>query len=154
MSEKAIKDSKVVSLKKHGTLNPQPEKVNHALFQTSDFFDPRDLMQVKYEMVRQVDIDNQPVAASARAFGFSRPSFYQAQTSFRREGLAGLVPRKRGPKRAHKLNPEVMAFISESQAALPAAGYEELSSLVQEKFGIRLHPRSIERRLLREKKQQ
>jgi transposase len=154
MSEKAIKDSKVVSLKKHGTLNPQPEKVNHALFQTSDFFDPRDLMQVKYEMVRQVDIDNQPVAASARAFGFSRPSFYQAQTSFRREGLAGLVPRKRGPRRAHKLNPEVMAFISESQAALPAAGYGELSSLVQEKFGIRIHPRSIERRLLREKKQQ
>ena len=154
MSEKVTKDSKVVSLKKHGTLNPQPEKVKHALFQESNFFDPRDLVQVKYEMVRQVDIDNQPVAASARAFGFSRPSFYQAQTSFRREGLAGLVPRKRGPRRAHKLNLEVMAFISESQTALPAVGYGELSSLVQEKFGIRIHPRSIERRLLRGKKQQ
>jgi hypothetical protein len=28
------------TLRRHGTLNPQPESVTHPLFQNSDFFDP------------------------------------------------------------------------------------------------------------------
>ena len=40
---------------------------------------------------------------SAAAFGFSRPSFYQAQAALAGGGLAALVPRKPGPRRAHKL---------------------------------------------------
>ena len=70
------------------------------LFQGSDFFDPDDMVQVKYEMLRQVHVDNQPVSQAAREFGFSRPSFYQANSSFAKAGLAGLAPLKRGPRRA------------------------------------------------------
>jgi transposase len=154
MPEEASKNSKLASLKKSGTFNLQSEKVKHSLFQDSEFFDARDLVQVKYEMVRQVIVDKQPVSASARAFGFSRPSFYQAQTSFNRQGLDGLIPRKRGPRKAHKLSPEVLLFVTETKTIKPTTGFEELSSLIQEKFGIRIHPRSIERRLLREKKRQ
>jgi transposase len=154
MPEEPSKNSKSVSLKKSGTFNMQSEKVKHSLFQGSEFFDARDLVQVKYEMVRQVIVDKQPVSASARAFGFSRPSFYQAQTSFSQQGLDGLIPRKRGPRKAHKLSPEVMMFVTETRTVRPATGFEELSILIQEKFGIQVHPRSIERRLLREKKRQ
>jgi transposase len=154
MPDEASKESKLALLKKHGTLNLQSEKVKHALFQNSDFFDARDLVQVKYEMVRQVLVDSHPVSSSARDFVFSRPSFYQAQESFTREGLAGLVPRKRGPRRAHKLSAAVMSFLSESRSVQSSIGFKDLAHLVQEKFGIRVHPRSIERRLLREKKQQ
>src|SRR2546429_5356023 len=49
------------TLRRHGTLNPQPESVTHSLFQNSDFFDPDDLLQVKYEMLRQVHVAVHPV---------------------------------------------------------------------------------------------
>jgi len=96
------------TLRRHGTLNPHPEAVNHPLFHDSDFFDAHDLMQVKYEMLRQVHIDNGSISQSARAFGFSRPSFYQAQAAFHDDGVFGLVPQKRGPQSGHKLTTEVM----------------------------------------------
>jgi hypothetical protein len=72
-------------------LNPNPEKVSDPLFATSAFFDARDLVQVKYEMVRRVRVDGEPVSHSAAAFGFSRPTLYQAR-AIERGGLAALVP--------------------------------------------------------------
>src|SRR5713226_1720307 len=95
------------ALRQHGTLHPRPQDVRHPLFQGSDFFDPDDMIQVKYEMLRQVQVDNQPVSQAAQAFGFSRPSFYQAQSTFEQAGVAGLVPLKRGPRSGHKLTAEV-----------------------------------------------
>jgi hypothetical protein len=70
------------ALRAHGSLNPHPETVASALFQKSDFFDPRDLVQVKYEMLRRVDAESQAISRAAQEFGFSRPSFYQAQAAF------------------------------------------------------------------------
>ena len=70
------------TLRRHGTLNPHPETVTFPLFQNSDFFDANDLVQVKYEMLRQVHVDKRSVSESACPFGLSRPSFYQAQTAF------------------------------------------------------------------------
>lgn len=147
-------ESKREALRQQGTLNPRPHDVAHALFQHNDFFDPRDLVQVKYEMLREVQIEDKPVSQSAAAFGFSRPSFYRAQSAFNREGLSGLVPRKRGPRRAHKLTPEVMKFVVETRAADPSLRVEELARLTKERFDLRVHPRSIERRLLHQKKRQ
>ena len=45
-------DTKIDRLRQSGTLNPRPDTVTDALFQDSAFFDPRDLLQVRYEMVR------------------------------------------------------------------------------------------------------
>ena len=47
-------DGKTESLKKYGALNPHPQKVVETAFSDSaiEFFDPRDLVQVKYEMLR------------------------------------------------------------------------------------------------------
>src|SRR5688500_9221591 len=101
------KEEKQHRLRQHGTLNPRPKAVTHPLFQGSDFFDADDLLQVKYEMLRWVRIENQSVSESARAFGFSRPSFYQAQSAFEQQGLAGLIPQKPGPRSGHKLTPAV-----------------------------------------------
>ena len=99
------------ALRAHGSLNPHPEAVTSALFQNSTFFDPADLVQVKYEMLRRAEAENQPVSRAAREFGFSRPSFYQAQTAFQQSGLSGLIPQKRGPREAHKLTDAVMEFV-------------------------------------------
>jgi transposase len=122
------------------------------MFQDSDFFDPDDMVQVKYEMLRQVHVDSQSVSQAAREFGFSRPSFYQANSSFAKAGLAGLAPLKRGPKGGHKLTPEVMEFIAANQKAEPSLSFAQLAELAKKEFDVQVHPRSIERQLLREKK--
>ena len=71
-------DPKVTALRESRCLNPHPEQVTDPAFLTEEFFDARDAVQVKYEMVRRVTLDGAPVTATAAAFGYSRPSYYQA----------------------------------------------------------------------------
>jgi len=144
--------SKLDTLREAGTLHPHPKLVTDPLFQGQPFFDARDLMQVKYEMLRKVEVDGAPVSTAATAFGLSRPSFYQAQTAFEQGGLAGLAPQKRGPRRAHKLTAEVLEFLAQLRTDQPTARYEEMAEHMRERFGIVVNPRSIERRLRRGQK--
>ena len=91
--------SKLKDLTPPGTLNPKPEAVLDEQFATGDFFDARDIVQVKYEMLRRV-ANGQSIAETIRAFGFtSRQVFYRARAAFQESGLAGLVPIKRSPKK-------------------------------------------------------
>ncbi len=152
MAKRKMPDPKIKELRQRGCLNPHPEKVNDPLFSESVFFDARDLVQVKYEMVRRVETDRQTVSDSAAAFGFSRPSFYQAQSSLESGGLAALVPQKPGPRRAHKLSPEVMGFIEKLQSEDPSLNASALARRIRERFGLKVHPRSIERGLVRQEK--
>ena len=139
-------------LRQQSTLNPRPDEVQHESFRNSDFFDPEDLLQVKYEMLRQVDVEKQPVSQAAKAFGFSRPSFYQAQAVFQEAGLAGLLPQKRGPRSGHKLTGELMQFVMQLRAAEPEISTSQLAKRVAQRFGVSVHPRSIDRQLRRQKK--
>ena len=106
-------DGKIDSLKKYGALNPHPEKVREKMFSESGvvFFDSRDLVQVKYEMLRAVEKENLSVRQASDAFGFSRPSFYQAQSQFKQEGVIGLAKKRPGPKSAHKLTDEILIWL-------------------------------------------
>ena len=149
---KAPRDPKADALREASCLNPHPEGVTDPLFAASDFFDPRDLVQVKYEMVRRVRTDGLPVATSANAFGFSRPSFYDAQARLQREGLWGLLPRKRGPRRAHKLGPEAVRFLREQLLEEPGLSSADLTARLRQELGLGVHPRSIERALARAEK--
>ena len=140
-------------LKEQGVLNPRPEAVTDPQFHEADFFDARDLVQVKYEMLRRVRVDRQPVTQTVSAFGFSRPSFYEARAGFEREGLPGLIPKKRGPRTAHKLTNEIVGFLATAHQQDPSVSASSLAERVQERFGVRIHPRTIARRLAaREKK--
>jgi transposase-like protein len=133
-------------------LNPKADAVTDELFQQSEFFDPADSVQVKYEMLRQVQLEGQPVSESARAFGFSRPSFYQAQAAFEEAGLVGLLPHKRGPRGGHKLTAEVMDFVSGIRGQDPSLSWEQIGRLIQQRFSISVHPGSIARQWSRQKK--
>jgi hypothetical protein len=97
------KRSKAEILLEDGTLNPAPEKVRDPKFRQSEFFDPSDAVQVKYEMLRRVCIENASVTDASAEYGISRPTYYQAKASFDGAGIAGLVPKKRGPRGAHKV---------------------------------------------------
>lgn len=143
------RDPKLDSLQQANALHAHADKVSDALFKDSRFFDPRDLVQVKYEMLRRVRVDQVPIARAAKAFGFSRPSFYQALAAFERAGILGLLPQKRGPRRAHKLDEPVVQFLRDAQATDPSLRAPELARQVREHFKIEVHPRSIERALER-----
>jgi transposase len=140
------------TLRRHGTLNPHPETITHPLFHANDFFDPDDVVQVKYEMLRQVHVDQRSISESAQVFGFSRPSFYQAQAALQQDGVFGLLPHKRGPQAGHKLTAEVMEFVVQQRADDPSLTPEQLAEAIQKRFRLQVHPRSIQRRLLRQKK--
>ena len=152
MAKKSSRDPKSRALQHEGSLHPHPEQVSDELFLTHEFFDPRDLVQVKYEMLRRVQSEGQAVSQSAAHFGLSRPSFYQAQAAFQQGGLPALMPRKRGPKKAHKLTAEVLAFVHQAQQEDPSLRPAPLSLLIKDKYGITVHPRSVERALTRSQK--
>jgi transposase len=137
------------ALEAQGAAHPQPEAVADPLFRGGAFFDPNDLVQVKYEMLRSVEKDGRAVVEAAEAFGLSRPVYYVTRELFNRDGLPGLLPRKRGPKRPHKLTEENLAVLAQAvREAEHMPSGAVLTALLAERCGIRAHPRSILRRLL------
>jgi transposase len=144
-------DPKEIALKREAALNPHPEAVSDPLFKEHGFFDPRDLVQARYEMLRRHRVDGLSVVAAAEAFGVSRPTFYQAQTEFAKAGLLGLLPKQRGPKEGHKLSEQVVDYIVETKRSQPELTTTECLRIIKEQFGITAHRRSLERALGRKK---
>jgi transposase len=142
-------DPKVTALREPRCLNPHPEQVTDETFRSGEFFDARDAVQVKYEMVRRVRVDGAPVTATAAAFGYSRPSYYQAAAALAESGLDGLVPARPGPHGGHKLTEQVLAWAEQQLAADPALKPSGLAGPIAEEFGVHVHPRSVERALAR-----
>ena len=147
-----MEDQKTNELRKARCLNPHPEKVSCDLFEESDFFDARDLLQVKYEMVRKIRVDKKPIRQVAGEFGFSRPSAYKAVDTFENSGATGLLRTKPGPRRAHKLNDSVIRFIEAQRAEDPSITLSELVARIQQHLGVTVHHRSIQRAMSRGKK--
>jgi transposase len=150
MAGRRASDPKTRVLAGERSLNPRPEAVRDENFAGSEFFDARDLVQVKYEMVRRVRVDGQSVASSARAFGFSRPAYYAAARAVDTAGLTGLIPQRPGPRRGHKLSPEVVAFAATMRKTDPSLGTAAVVEAIWSRFGIRVHPRSVQRALARD----
>ncbi len=150
----ATRNSKRERLAHHRTLNRHPERVRAPHFQSGSFFDATDLVQVKYEMLRQVTHEGASKADAAEMYGMSRPTFYLAEAAFTQGGIPGLLPRRRGPKGAHKLTAEVIAFIEARLADDPTLHARDLARVIQTELGLSVHPRSIERARARKKKRQ
>jgi transposase len=143
---------KIQALRASGTLNPRPEKVRSSRFAEAEFFDPNDLVQLKYETLRAVVVDGQSLSAAAADSGLSRPTIYEAQSNFDGGGMEGLLPKKRGPKNPHKLRPEVWQFVEESLRADPEIKSTALVQKVRQRFGVDVHPRTVEKALKKAKR--
>ena len=152
MAKRNQDDLKREALARSATLHPHPELVTDELFGDNPFFDPYDVVQVKYEMLRRVRVDGHTVSQAAAGSGLSRPTYYQARDAFERGGLAALLPEKKGPKRAHKLTAEVLAFIEAELAAHPERTPAELAERLARQRGGTVHPKSIGRARARRKK--
>jgi transposase len=154
MAKRKRPDQKTLELKRTGTLNVRPGSISDTLFKENPFFDPKDLLQVRYEMLRRHSVEGASVVDIASRFGVSRPTVYQAQTAFQQKGLSGLLPQHRGPKHGHKLSAEVIEYIRSVRAGAPAMTTVACVQAIQEKFGIAVHRRSLERALSSKKKPQ
>lgn len=142
---------KLDRLRQAGVLNTLPGRVQAAWFQPGGFFDANDLVQVKYEMLRHARQDGVTKAAAASLFGLSRPTFYQAEAAFERDGVTGLLPQLRGPRSAHKLTAEVMGVIESHHSPGAPMQAREMARVVLRQLGLKVHPRSIERAMRKKK---
>jgi transposase len=147
-----VMDAKSEALRQQGSLHPNPEHVLDESFQREEFFDSRDLVQVRYEMLRRRQIDGAPVTEVASAFGVSRQAYYVTEAAFEARGIAGLMPRRRGPQRAHKCTDEILDFVEQWRA--DTSPENNVSEAVRKRFGVAIHPRSLIRALTRRKKKQ
>ena len=152
MAKAKRRDPKSEALAQDGVLNPNPEAVRDALFTGNPFFDAKDLVQVRYEMVRRHQVDGVAISEAAATFGVTRPTFYKAQSALQTAGLAGLLPRRRGPKGGHKISAEVVAFVTDLKAASPEMTTSQCLDAIAARFGVKVHRRSLERALARKKK--
>jgi transposase len=140
---------------KDASAHSAPSKVRDPVFLAHpEFFDPRDPVQVKYEMLRSHYVEDAPVAAAARRFGFSRQSFYTAAARFAAQRLLGLLPGRPGPKAPHKVTPEMEAFFHARFRDDPNVRPDDLAEEARKRFGVEVHPRTVRRSLGRKKKQQ
>lgn len=147
MPEPSPSPSKIESLKAAGTFNPRADHVTHPLFEGSEFFDPRDLPQLKYEALRALAHDGYSISRAAGEFGLSRPTIYQAQHQFEAAGLEGLLPHKRGPKSPHKLTSEVRQYLRQLATSHPRLTSRDMAEELYRRFGVEIHPRTVEKAL-------
>ena len=152
MARTAKPDAKLIALKENGTVNPHAHAVRDPAFTGREFFDPRDLVQVRYEMLRRVRTEGASIAGTTSRFGVSRPTFYKAQSAFAQAGLVGLLPSKRGPRGAHKITAEVLRFVENLRTEDPDRHVRQLTEDIATHFGLAVHRRTVERALARSKK--
>jgi transposase len=135
-------DSRRQALEAARLVHPRPEAVTAPLFDGSNpFFFVVDKPQVKYEMLRAHVVEGHTVTAAAAAHGYSRAEFYLVAAAFEQSGMTGLLDERRGRKGPVKLTPEVVAFLE----GLDPCSAADAAAAVESTFGVRLHPRSIQR---------
>ena len=135
--------SRIEALERAGLVHPRPDAVTAELFCSANpFFLAADKVQVKYEMLRAVVVDEATVVAAAQAQGYSRAELYLVQAAFAERGMAGLVDGRRGRKGPVKVNAEIAAFLRDAPRERSGA---ELAREVESRFGVSLHRRTAER---------
>ena len=142
MAKSPPNDPKLRSLQQQGTLNPRPQAVTDERFANSEFFDARDLVQVKYEMLRRVHKED--------PFYFRRCGCLRILASVvlsgpirvraRRSSRPGATEaRPQGSSQAHRGN---RGFSSASTAKQnPSLRTSQLVALVKQRFQLIVHPR-------------
>lgn len=132
-------------LRKNGTYNKRHGKVKCAQFLEDAFYDPKDLVQVKYEMLRDAEVTGRTVKEAAGDYGFSRAAYYTVKEGFGQQGMAALFPKKPGPKQPRKLTAELQGFVDEFRRLNPDAGTLEIADAIFEQKGVEIGRRTIER---------
>jgi transposase len=120
------------------------ESVKNNLLQKSDFFNPLDKGQLKYEMLRAHCHEGYFITRVCEDFGYSRESFYKTLDAFHKEGIAGIAGKIKGKTKPDKLTPEIIGFVIYQRAKFGLSGAAITQDVIKE-FNINLHKRTVER---------
>lgn len=142
---------KINTLKGNGSFNRNADTVNNALFKCSSYFDPHDLVQVKYEMLRAVRLDELSVSEASKQFGFSRTSYYKIEKRFEESGIDGLCLLKTGPKSPAKVTPDILGLAADLKAGHPKITNDEIVREIKSRSGVSIHKRSLQRERAKKK---
>ena len=140
-----MKESKRAFLEKERLINPKPERVSCPLFETLDFFDPFDLPQVRYEMIRSARVEKTPVAQACKLFGFSREYFYKLERAFMARGYIAMLGSTMGRRPIIALNQEIINFIAHRKIEAPELSGEKLRQEIQGLYKVDCSRRTVER---------
>jgi len=143
--EKTMTELKKKFLEREGLINPKPERVSHPFFETLNFFDPLDLPQVRYEMIRAARVENNSVAKACKLFGFSREYFYKLERSFMARGYVALLGSTMGRRPIIALNQEIVNFIVHRKIEQPTISGENLRQELQKLYHVDCSRRTVER---------
>ncbi len=138
-------ETKKKFLEQEGLLNPKPERVSHPLFESLDFFDPLDLPQIRYEMIRAGRVENISVADACKLFGFSREYFYKLERAFMARGYVALLGSTMGRRPIIALNQEVANFIVHRKIEEPKVSGESLRLEIRQNYNVDCSRRTVER---------
>jgi transposase len=143
--EETMTELKKKFLEQEGLINPKPERISHPLFETLNFFDPIDLPQVRYEMIRAARVENISVSQACKLFGFSREYFYKLERSFMARGYVALLGSTMGRRPIIALNQEIVNFIVHRKMEQPTISGESLRQELQQLYSVDCSRRTVER---------
>ena len=136
-------ETRLAALERLGLVHPHPEAVSAALFcDGGPFFLALDKVQVKYEMLRAHVLDGVSVTEAAAAHGYSRGGFYLVLAAFSEQGMTGLLDERRGRRGPLRLTDEIVHYL---RAAPRESSGAALAREVEQRFGVSLHRRTVER---------
>jgi len=75
----------------------------------------------------------------------SRQYYYKIKTAFDRQGMAGLLPDKCGPKRPFKLTDDIVRFINEMAKEDPSVTNRQIAERIEARFKFAVNPHTIQR---------
>jgi transposase len=140
-----VNSNKVKSLIENGSFNRNADTVSNHMFKSNPYFDPQDLVQVKYEMLRAVKSDGLNVADASRQFGFSRTAYYKIEKRFHNAGVEGLCAQKTGPKAPAKITHEIVGLADNLRVEHPGITNDEVIKEIEAQTGVTIHKRSLQR---------
>ena len=140
-----MNEAKKKFLEQEGLLNPKPERLSHALFKTLDFFDPLDLPQVRYEMIRAARVEKISVTEACRLFGFSREYFYKLERNFMARGYVSVLGSTMGRRPLIALNQEIVNFLVHRKIEEPKLSGEDLRKEIRHLYNVDCSRRTVER---------
>ena len=132
-------------LMKNGTFNKNYKKVTEEKFSEGGFYDPMDIVQVRYEMIKETERGGKTIDRISNAYGYSRASYYHIRDNFNKNGMSALIPERTGPKDASKLTGDLREFINEYIGRAPSASSSKIAKAIEQSKGVSVSKRTVER---------
>jgi len=129
----------------NGTYYKRYQSVKKQGFRVGGFYDPMDIIQVKYEMIREAQDSGRSIRDVAEDFGFSRTAYYAIKEGFDTCGMLAFIPEKKGPREQHKLTVTLRELIDEYTAVHPKASAAAIAGVILSEKGVSISKRTIER---------